>query len=794
LVSDDIIENKLSGELMPETCNRRQKCTNEKYKDSQKCILHCTKEDFTQNDVIAFWQKIRSEYPFQNGYYAQNDLYIEGVIFPSFNDRWTFFPGSKLFDNVVTFKNCTFTEDIQLSDASSRGTLIFEQCTLHGDINWYAANKVQIINCTFKNDTHIGNQKWQNIEVLATKFIKEAYISASTQVKLTDNCIFRDNLYVDGFHSMQFYLDGVECNKQLTSKRISSTDIDSIRIKSEATFEQNTSINMTSSFFAKDTVFTACSLIEASNTEFSKKTLFPSTHYNSISLQDTKLTDLHLQSGDDLSINTTHLKSLKIEGSFERMIIEESSVSEKLAVYHVVESVQLINNQFSDTVNFHGEYSELEIQNCNFIDLHVSTVKQLIIDNGVISGTLLLHGENYEGITVSNIEIENIIEIGKAEKVLLEGVKKYPSIKLNAEFYKEIFIVNSKILDLAVNSNEVMKISSTTIKGVLALVGEKNENITFDDVTFKKVCDFPNINFLSICNSRFWNPVTFCQNNVLKCEDVEFKGGVGFLEDRKELSLESCKFEDSVDFSPIKETLFLEKCQFNGFTTFSAGLIHKLFISLSHFRGETLFLGSSIIELYINGFDEQTIFEDTVMFQQCIIEKIEISNSHFQALKFMKMKNTLELSYFKNTYINCLEIDDCYLIDLFKNTERVQLEIEDCSIINSKLDTHDNSNEMDISGIAIRSFKWNKVITLKVLNFTNMLIGKWTIGNCNIENRVRLKYSSIEDINLIACTFEDLQIIDNLGDQKELTRNIRLKNTTIKNAVLDKLIYWFHHE
>ena len=70
-----------------------------------------------------------------------------------------------------------------------------------------------------------------------------------------------------------------------------------------------------------------------------------------------------------------------------------------------------------------------------------------------------------------------------------------------------------------------------------------------------------------------------------------------------------------------------------------------------------------------------------------------------------------------------------------------------------------------------------------------MLIGKLLIGNSNIEKKFRIKHSSIEELTLISSTFEDLQIIDNLYKESKNNSELRLKNTTIKNTVLDKLKY-----
>lgn len=147
------------------------------------------------------------------------------------------------------------------------------------------------------------------------------------------------------------------------------------------------------------------------------------------------------------------------------------------------------------------------------------------------------------------------------------------------------------------------------------------------------------------------------------------------------------------------------------------------------------------------------------------------------------MKNQLNLNNLIDLSIDSLNIKNTTVLNIFRDSNI--LAIKNLNIEKSKLDS--NSDEINIHDIQIEHCELVNLEICKNLNLISVTIQEFTIKNLNMEQRLKIKHSQIESINLDASTFEDLQIIDNTNSMFEYS--LDLKNTTIKNAVLDKLKY-----
>lgn len=786
---------------MPETCNRRKKCNNERYKDDVKCILHCDKLDFDAEDIGLFWQKIRQEYVQYRHPNNQinNEIIIEDVTFPKFEvfsrGQHNFFLSDYHFRNNVKFFNCTFTHDFDLAQTGSLQKIIFENCTFYENIKLAESNEIEIIDSEFKDKTSFGNQHWKNIELKSTRFFKDFTLYVSNNLFIND-CQFNEKLSFNGFNTLTANIQNGECRKELAVSNTLKINIKDIKLKSNVTFqEQNQNINIEDITCEKDVSFHLFHNLSISNSTFKQKNNFSSNNFNDIVIDNTTLNDIKLKSGNSLKIinNSAINGNLQLQEQLQYFTLQNSNIVNELNIEGsknvVIEEATL----HADSC-FNREYNDIFIKKSTFTNLKIGTTHTLDVYDVKVNGDFNLTGEEYQLIKIDICDISNTLKVGKVAKLELNNIKSEPTLKLTNDKYENINIKYSTFFDVDINNATLLNIFHTTINGELNLLGETNGNITFDGVILKDACTFPKINSFSLKNSEFNEKISFNHISNIEFNNSEFKNEVTFLEQSEEyvsINFEACTFYKKLKLSSARNFLKIISSSFMDEVDFSGKSFKAIEILSSTFASSLLLSSSKIEKLYISTKDEQShpsAFKSVVDFTNTIIDTVSVNNSDFQGeLKFIN-NTTLNLSDINNTKIKDLTIIKNLVINLFENSKN--LTIAKFALEHSKLDTSNQSNEIDINNITIDTYKWNKVILLKVINFYEMNINSFTIENSNIEYRFRIKESDVGVFKLEASTFEDLQIIDNKSDYIDMRKQMYMTNTTIKNAVLDKLKYY----
>lgn len=789
---------------MSETCNRRKKCTNLKHDGYDKCILHCDKTGFNETERRLFWQEIRETYVKYDVHDISEEIVIEGVIFP-FMDAYNYHnnplmfrhPSHLRFLHNVKFIKCTFTNDFNLNNVSSNKKMIFDNCLFYGDIQLASANEIDICNSEFKHNLSLGRASWLNLHICSTKFVNDASFTIRNNLNIDESSIFRGDLKIFGNTTLNLNLQNIKCSKQLHIQQVHETNIDNIDLNSHLFFNiENKSININNMIFSKDVIFDEFSDLLIYGSEFNRKTNFNATSYETsrITIENTKMNDLEFPSISILNIiDESEIRGcLKVNGSCQNLSIDNSNISKKFDIQNATTVVMNKCNVNEDSV-FHGDYNDVSISECSFISLMIKSTNRLeITTNTKIVNNLDLSGEQYENILIDSSKIANRLLVGKVTQLTLNNVKSKPYVKLSHDEYETVTIQDSNLFDLEISSMKVLEISKSTIKGTLSFSEETSGNIILETVTLKNKCDFPNLNTLVINNnSTFDKEINLNKISSVNCNDTRFKGEMTFLSEYLNVQFEACVFYQKMKLSKVSNTLEIKSCTFKDEVDFCNGDFSNINILSSSFNGNFLLSSSYIEKINFDSATEEVSnnsFSLLVDFTDSQINDIKLHYCDFQgALHFENMKQIINLSDMVWTIIQDLKISNSLVFDLFKDTH--QLEINNFNLVNSKLDTTSMGKEIDISKVTIAEFKCNKVILLKVINFSEMAINKFRIGNSNIEHRFRIKESTIGEFSLISSTFEDLQIIDNQSDKVKTKRELILKNTTIKNAVLDKLKY-----
>ncbi|MDX1808297.1 MAG: DUF3737 family protein [Sulfurospirillaceae bacterium] len=783
---------------MSETCNRRPKCTHQKYGDSTKCILHCDKSNFNDDDIRFFWEKIREEYIQYSYPDISNEIIIEDVIFPKFGifNRYNtyFFQGNCRFLHNVKFIKCIFTDNFDLSQAESSQKITFDNCTFYGDIQFSQSNTIEIINNSqFKNEVSFGHSCWNKLEIKSTKFFQDTKIYIKNDLNI-DDCTFNNDVLIDGFTTLNLGIKNGSYKKLVTISNTKSIKLEDVKLNSDVNFSgTNDNIDIKNIEFKKDVTFDAFNNLHLNNTQFHQKSNFSPNPYHDITFDNTKMNDVELHSGNTLTIvNSSEVNgNLKLNEVYQKLNIENCNIKKNLNVGNVKEIILKWSRLEKNSV-FSGVYNDVDILECSFKDLTINATNTIKISDSKITGDLDLLGQDYKDISASHTEISGTIQIGKATKIELIDLKPNPSLKLINDEYEDVNIKDSRFTDVKMNSIKVLNIQKTTINGIFSLLGEQNQNLTFNTVKFKNRCDFPNITKLIFNKSSFAKDVNFNTLGRLVSNQTQFNEDVKFLAECTTIELENCEFHQKMQLSKVTNSLDFKSCCFKGEVDFRNGEFKVVNILSSTFEGDLL-LSSSIIEkIHLDKITEELAENNSfssVDFTESQIKYITIANSNFSGtLKFTKLQQTqslLSLDNITTSTIECLMIEHSTIMNLFRSSKH--LIINNFTLENVKLDT--NSSEIDLTDIKISELKFNKISILKNMNFSEMKIKKFIIGNSNIEHVFRIKYSDIGTFTLISSTFEDLQIIDNKCEHFDEEKKLILRNTTIKNAVLDKLRY-----
>lgn len=772
-------------------CNKRG-CKEEVYGNKKQCIFHCEKSGFDRNDVAEFWRLFREKYIVANVYSLLEEVEVSNIVFPSFRNN-TF---SNRIDKECTFKNCIFEDIVNLSNVQNRDKIVFDNCTFFGDIQVRTSSEIEIINSTFKKELSLGTSHWKQLNIQNSKFIKDVTITTNENLSISQNSIFRGNLNVHGTGNTKLDFENSICSKKFLVQNTKEINIENIEVKSGVTFNtQNVIINIKNNTFTTDMVFNELDTLNLNNVVFEKELKFNSDMYNKISFDTVELVDMSV-----VSLNSLKLINTKVNGSFTQknqcrnMIIEESTCVKDFVLANVLK-LHTKNFTVLGTTSLNGLYDDVVFEeHSSFEKVSIGSTHTLNITDVSIDQSLELFGDAYESIIIQNSSILKSLIINKTSHLELKNIKSKPTVKLQHEQYPSVLISDVRFSDLEINSVNNLEMKNSIIWGELKFSNKKNGQIQLSDMKLKNKCSFPetqSLNILAKCH--FAKNVSFEKTTRLILSDSVFNNEVFFVCAYGEVSLENCEFKGPV--------LSHEHCEFDnlsiiGSKFFDEMNMHGVTFKILSMKGfefkEKLVLTNTKIEhLHIGHKDTEnesygnSVFWSLVDFSMSNIGDIEIINAAFLSeLNFNDMEKELNLSRLREITINTLNINHSLIVDIFKNSDLIS--IENFNVEKSKIHTSDDS-EINIDKVHIDNLKWNNLEIHNNVNMTSVEIKNFTIANLNMEHRFKIKHSAIENISFIASTFDDLQIIDNV--KKTFESKLQFKNTTIKNAVLDKLNY-----
>lgn len=151
------------------SCNE---CDLEVFENSDKCILHCEKDDWyevdnngnknwdkSQGNINLFWRKFYEEYNSRQILFG-----IKNVVFPKFESQGGLAKGSprkiifEYINNSLTFENCIFEDKISLYKYIHK--LEFKECKFLANLE-LLRNDIEkgltFVNCTFNKDLILKN-------------------------------------------------------------------------------------------------------------------------------------------------------------------------------------------------------------------------------------------------------------------------------------------------------------------------------------------------------------------------------------------------------------------------------------------------------------------------------------------------------------------------------------------------------------------------------------------------------------------------------------------------------------
>lgn len=241
-----------------------ENCELENFKDNDKCILHCEKEDWyrvSENDSnpelfyrlnkVNLFKKILLDkfiFPksskiicdfFNNIAEIKNEIIIKDTIFKNG------FEIEKIFKSKIKFENCYFHGELFLNECTFNSDIEFKNCVFKEELNFGSSifkKEFKIINSKEnmnKDDyqisiLHLSGAKFKNVAKLKRLNIKKSDF---------DNCIFEDeaDFYKTNFNLTSFkrtvFKGYTIFNKSLLTESFDEYE-NSKQIKSE-NFKQN---------------------------------------------------------------------------------------------------------------------------------------------------------------------------------------------------------------------------------------------------------------------------------------------------------------------------------------------------------------------------------------------------------------------------------------------------------------------------------------------------------------------------------------------------------------------------
>ncbi|WP_151951436.1 hypothetical protein [Aliarcobacter butzleri] len=184
------------------------KCRLNAFGKQNKCIFHCEKNNWNENDDELFWKEIRKLHQFEEDFYMFQD-----IVFPSplhhfykeefFNkdyileyDYLFWKKGEKKsFGNLAQFTNCVFDEFA---------------------FRFFEAQTINLTNCTIKNNLDFSFMYVENLSISKSKNINRLEISNHLKTLDIDDCSIKElglkNVKVDSIKLQSLDIETITFN------------------------------------------------------------------------------------------------------------------------------------------------------------------------------------------------------------------------------------------------------------------------------------------------------------------------------------------------------------------------------------------------------------------------------------------------------------------------------------------------------------------------------------------------------------------------------------------------------
>lgn len=765
----------------------KKDCNNERHGEGRYCIFHCEKKEFSDENVISFWNKIRENHKICDSENRSfNPVEFYNIKFPNFESTkelyWNennFFKRrqySRSNNQTIKFINCIFFYDFDLNSQNIKH-IIFDNCIFHGNLKNFNLQTLELINSEFKNKITFENIV---VDVLNIKdnseFRKDVLFIVSKSFNVVDS-IFKGNFTFMGENDCLLTIEKSKFNKTIEISNTNNININNIEIKSNLSFlNKNNNIYLENIILTKNINFKA----SITNIVINKVEI-----NNDISFEN--LTTLEIKN------NSVINGSLNLKDIGANLVIHDSKINKKINASNL-KSVDINKSILNDKFSNSSSTNDFKIENSQVKDLELCTTHTLVLRNTTLDGILNLFGDNYNNVKIENCTSNKEIILNNiTEELNILKLIGYPSIKMSMDC-ESIVLVNSRIFSFTINKAKNLLVSKSIIKDDFIIEKDTNFEIILDSTKFKKECNFPIINNLTIKNKcDFSKDVSFNKIEIGSFSNTVFNENVKYKVASNGLKFEDCNFKKSTSFSSTKRLSFVNS-KFNGDLIFFENVLEEIFFvdTISEnidFKKTTInkiSFNSSTIE------DPKTKINGNADFSYSKIDDIKINNTSFYGqvlFNQLGMDLVLDNCIHNTTFEDKLLINQSKVQNLFNNSENVKINHFD--LTKSILQSENNStkkNSLILKNIKINTFKLKDIIFEDDVNFQNLEIDKLIFTNSNIETVFRIKNCFIKDIESQDNIFEDLQLIDNqYNKHKDIKRNISFQNTTIKNAVFDKL-------
>ncbi|WP_419769447.1 MAG: hypothetical protein ACNI3C_08855 [Candidatus Marinarcus sp.] len=791
-----------------DTCSKR-KCETKLYNEFKHCIFHCDKKDFTEQNIINFWQELRSKYIAYDNYGRfLEDMEITDVNFPKFevfnrhsrnNNFYKSISYSRdIYNKNLIFKNCVFYGDFNLIHFSLNCNVVFENCTFHGDIIASIIDNCEFISCEFKNAISLNKCRYKKLKISSnTKFIKEVNFNVQEELDIQDT-VFRSNFSLNGNHKLEANIQNNQFDKEFITSGIEILKVNDTILKSNVFFKNyHNEIYLENLNFIKTVSFEDSNFLEVKNAKFNQNSIFKENGLQIVKFITSEVTNLELNTLKELSIQESTINGEINLVTIDTLLSIENSKLLNRVKTRDIKNVTIHKSYFFQDFMQEQECNDFIVNNSIFLNLEIFTSNKVLLNSCTITKKLTLEGENYEIVEVHNCAIFEELNLSSSKDISIKNLKKNPLLKIKGDEYTNVDIQQSRISELHSPMMKKLEVKRDSI--IKRLNIDNISDIILENTKIKEDCIFStSLERIDIKNdSVFYKNIECNDIKIIVIEHSQLKGDfiINGQVDTLSIAMSQVigKFKSSkinaLSFtnSDFQDELNLEKLQCNHFA-----VIDSKFAKLIDLKNS--FLEKIEFHSVENIGETRTIFNGEIDFSFSEIQEIIIENAIFnKTIIFNHLKNIFEFNKLKNINFNeRVLINNTALKDLFDDSENLYL--KELSISKSKLSTNDNlinkigKKEIYLYNLKIDNFSMKEVVFQNNINFENIESKNFEISNSNIEKVFRVRQCVIENFISIDNIFEDLQIIDNrYNKHKSTERDINLSNTTVKSGVFDKL-------